>query len=76
MTAPLDFTKPIRCRNGRAVKIFMTDAGGTYPILGAVWSDADQMWEQEHWMANGRFGFSDPPHIAALDLVNYEEPGA
>ena len=71
--ASLDLTKPVCCRSGRKVRIFMTDAGGDYPIIGAIWEEHDGFWDAITWMANGSYAHPGYPHLSRFDLVNCEE---
>ena len=69
----LDLTKPVCCRNGQKVRIFMTDAGGDYPIIGAVWEKHEEFWDAITWTANGSYAHFEHSHLSGLDLVNCEE---
>ena len=35
-TKPIDWTKPVRTKDGRAVRVVCTDAPGSHPIIGIV----------------------------------------
>lgn len=65
MTKPFDLTKPLQTRDGREVRIYATDAGGEYPIHGAV--KEGQGWLHEGWSIRGELvrGLE-----RCLDLVN------
>lgn len=54
-------------RDGRAVRIYATDAGGKYPVHGAIWSDEEDGWESEAWTEEGQWLRSTP--VLAKDLV-------
>lgn len=69
----LDLTKPVRCRNGQKVRIFMTDAGGDYPIIGARWEKHEKFWDAMTWTADGGFYTFEHLHLSGLDLVNCKE---
>lgn len=69
----LDLTKPVCCRSGRKVRIFMTDAGGEYPIIGATWVEDFGYWHVATWTADGCFQRLEYPHLSRFDLVNCEE---
>lgn len=71
--ASLDLTKPVCCRSGQKVRIFMTDAGGDYPIIGAVWEEHDGFWDAITWTADGSYCLHTDPRESRLDLVNCEE---
>src|ERR1700759_4239628 len=60
----IDFTKPVRTKSGLAVRIFCTDAPGTYPIFGLV----DGFDGTTSWCIDGRFSRLGSDH--ELDLVN------
>jgi len=66
-----DPNKPVQTRNGRKVKVFMTDAGGTHPILGAIKLDAS-MWGSARWAENGCYCCDGREHF--YDLINVPEP--
>lgn len=50
----IDPSKTYRTRDGRSVRIFATDGGGDFPILGAVFVERGQAWLPESWTASGR----------------------
>lgn len=41
-------------RDGRTVRIYATDAGGNYPVHGAVWYAGLKEWMPVSWMVDGR----------------------
>lgn len=53
-----------RTRNGRPVRIFATDGGGSHPIIGA-YRDPDGVWVPCSWQATGMRG----ERGSKLDLV-------
>lgn len=61
---PIDFTKPIRTRDGRAVEILTTKARGLYPVIGNVEGEKGT----DSWKVDGSTYHSDAP--APIDLVN------
>lgn len=63
-----DSGKHVRTRDGREVKILMTDGGGSYPIIGAMKILSGSGWAMERWDSDGRaiIGVSDP-----RDLIPY-----
>ena len=65
-----DPTKPVQTRDGRHVRIYTMDAGGKYPIHGAIQSEADT-WEHEAWMIDGSNVETGRLHI--YDLINVPE---
>lgn len=66
----IDFTKPLRTRDGRKVRILCTDRKGWTPIVGLIINDSGETIET--WSSDGTFKRgalkSDP-----LDLVNINE---
>lgn len=60
----IDFTKPIRTRDGRAVEILTTKGRGRYPIIGNVEGDDVTI----SWKMDGSAYHSDMP--ASTDLIN------
>lgn len=65
----------IQTRNGTPVEIYRTDAGGDYPVLGAIWNEHSKFWGSESWTSLGRYHCRDP-HDSGLDLVIVERPNA
>jgi hypothetical protein len=64
--------KYYKTRDGRKARIYITDAGGTYSIHGAVWTT--DIWVQHTWQADGGFNY-EKPGGSSLDLVaEWEEP--
>ena len=49
----IDINKKYRTRNGREVRIYATDAGGQWPIHGAVKYDLYDCWLEKSWDENG-----------------------
>jgi hypothetical protein len=66
----LDFTRPLRTRDNRKVRIYATDAGGLWPIHGAVWHREQALWEQENWRSDGAYHSHGKP--SSLDLIQGE----
>lgn len=65
--APLDLTKPVQTRDGRAVRILCTDAQGQFPVVALV-TDQEGKEQVVMYTANGRLyleGFD-----SNFDLVN------
>lgn len=67
----IDPTKKYRTRNGREVRIYATDAGGRFPVHGAV-RDKDG-WFPDEWTSKGfysgeRDGFSTPHDIDLIEV--------
>ena len=48
----IDFGKPVQTRNGHAVKIFMTNGDGEYPVLGAYEFHPGR-WQATQWHSDG-----------------------
>jgi hypothetical protein len=60
----IDMSKKYRTRDGREVRIYAVDAGGDYPVHGAVLkAGTDGNWTARTW-AGGNF-FSSPQYAAA-----------
>ena len=62
----IDFTKPVRTKSGRAVRILCTDGPEPEPIIGIV-SDIGSLLT---WRPDGRFM---PGRIDEIDLENVSE---
>lgn len=64
----IDFTKPLRTRDGRKVRILCTDRKGEAPIVGLIVDDSgESLWT---WH---RDGACDASKNNPLDLVNINE---
>ena len=62
-TKPIDWTKPVRTKDGRAVRVLCTDGPGDYPVVGlAQYYPYPLTWT----MQGGRNLFADVP----FDLEN------
>ena len=48
---PIDWTKPVRTKDGRAVRVLCTDGPGDYPVVGLVLEIA----EPQTWTIGGQF---------------------
>ena len=58
-------------RYGTQVKIYDTDGGGDYPILGAWHDEASDRWIPHAWMDDG---WADQRNIPkGLDIVKVEK---
>jgi hypothetical protein len=51
----IDITKKYRTRDGREVKLLMTDAGTRWTVIGA-YRNADGTWWPMKWAADGSVG--------------------
>ncbi len=49
----IDKTKQYKTRDGREVRIYATDAGGDFPVHGAI-KTGDE-WESNSWKLNGNW---------------------
>lgn len=49
----IDINKQYRTRNGREVKLLMTDSSPAYSVIGAV-NEGDGYWSSYRWLACGR----------------------
>lgn len=67
----LDFTKPMVTMLGREVKIFMTDAGGLYPVIGAYKNDQGG-WISCQWAKDGHAEKDDPEHTIHYKREKFE----
>jgi hypothetical protein len=59
----IDMSKKYRTRDGREVRLLMTDAGGDCPVIGA-YKRCDGVWVGCDWPASGCC-----PALSNLDLV-------
>ena len=60
---PLDFTRSVQTRDGRAVRILCTDMEGPQPVVGAIGV------EIQRWLLNGSFFGGGKGAPCELDLV-------
>lgn len=59
----IDWTKPVRTKDGRAVRVLCTDGPGDQPVIGII-DGADGV---DYWCINGRFFFDG---VNRRDLEN------
>ena len=65
----IDITKTYTTRSGAPVRIYSTDAGGSYPVHGAVPTfDSEQPWRVENWTAEGLYYCTESDE-SIFDLV-------
>jgi hypothetical protein len=62
----IDFTKRLQTRDGREVRIYACDGGGSHPIHGAIKEEHE--WSQMNWKECGSFANDAGDH--PFDLVN------
>lgn len=60
----IDMSKTYRTRDGRQVRLLMTDGGGQWPVIGAV--NTSGQWLPTTWTPDGEFGKDTP---SGADLV-------
>ena len=54
---PIDWTKPVRTKDGRAVRVLCTDGPGDYPVCGYIDGDlGPQTWALDGVFLNGGIG--------------------
>jgi len=51
----IDINKKYRTRDGNVVRIYATDAGGQWPIHGAVKDDRYLVWIAKSWSEKGEY---------------------
>lgn len=51
----IEMGKKYKTRDGRDVRIYATDAGGSLPVHGAIFDDDSSEWCVETWTADGRY---------------------
>ena len=63
----IDLTKPVQTRDGREARVFFTEGGGSFPVLGAF-NNGTGIWNLGRWSMDG---ISAMPTLSAdLNLVN------
>jgi hypothetical protein len=69
----IDINKQYKTRDGREVKIFMTDGGGIAPVLGAIYDArvifGSQAWIAARWYESGEMTKAGPSDD---DLIEVE----
>lgn len=55
----LEVGKYYKTKNGYKVRIYSTDAGGCYPIHGAIYSNSNIGWALGQWTHNGSNGSNE-----------------
>lgn len=63
-TKPIDWTKPVRTKDGRAVRVLCTDGPGDYPVVGFVGHNT----APEQWTLDGEW-IKDDIHENDLENV-------
>jgi hypothetical protein len=63
----IDINKQYRTRDGREVKLLMTDAGSNRPVIGAFQHE-DGTWVPCAWLSNGQYAPFDN-YCSNFDLV-------
>jgi hypothetical protein len=66
----IDASKKYRTRSGNKVRIYAMDAGGNWPIHGAVFYPALRQWDAFSWCADGSFR---DDRSNGMDLVEVEQ---
>lgn len=56
---PIDWTKPVRTKDGRAVRVLCTDGPGYYPVAGYIEGDI----EPQTWALDGEFLLGGTGHL-------------
>ena len=62
----IDMSKKYRTFDGQETRIFLTDAGGQYPVLRAT--KTDQGWSPKKWTEDGKI-LAAVHKVNGLDLV-------
>ena len=62
-----------KTRHGDTARVFMTDGGGEYPVIGAVRFEEEGMWSPIAWAADGIY-HADSDESSPYDLMDYPEP--
>lgn len=65
----IDRNKTYRTRDGREVRIYATDAGGSYPVHGAYQTN-DGMWKTCSWTSNGVY--ANQLMRSGFDLIEHK----
>lgn len=54
-------------RDDRKVRIYALDAGGEYPVHGAVWDESEEHWTNDfEWTLDGHFLYDDDENSSDL----------
>ena len=49
----IDLTKPVQTRDGKDVRIWMTNAGGGRPVHGSIYDALNDEWKLVSWLPGG-----------------------
>lgn len=63
--------KQYRTRDGREVRIYCTDAGGSWPVHGSYYVESESRWAHVTWDINGFFDTPDEENNR--DLIEVPE---
>ena len=55
----IDLNKKYKTRGGDAVEIYKVDAGGIYPVIGAVLNPITKHWDSFRWTIDGDYSETD-----------------
>jgi|GEM_PF-1093894 len=61
---PIDWTKPVRTKNGKSVRVLCTDGPGEYPVIGIV----DENSIPQTWTLSGQYNLTG--HDSFYDIKN------
>jgi hypothetical protein len=62
----IDKNKQYRTRNGREVRIYAADGGGSYPVHGAILEDG--VWSHEVWKRDGAYGSNLDESLSLVEV--------
>lgn len=69
----IEVGKFYKTRDGRKVRIYAMDAGGNYPVHGAI-LDSDGTWFMENWYGEGLFLKSHEEECHNDIVSEWDEP--
>jgi hypothetical protein len=65
----IDLNKTYKTRDGKSVRIYCVNAGGTYPVHGAVLEIDKKKWCMESWTPEGNYDEDDERPANPYDLI-------
>jgi hypothetical protein len=68
-TDVLDITKNYKTKDGREIRIYSMEAGGNYPIHGAILLSPGNSWSPQSWTSEGNSLAGDRGMGGSTDLV-------
>ena len=62
-----------RTKGGHKVRIYADDAGGTYPVHGAIYNPEEKIWGRFEWTSDGYAYAGKGDSLYNLDLTDWRD---